>query len=1052
MAANVIYRDFKKARTFVRSLGFQRQQDWLDYCKSGKKPKDIPSNPNKTYKNLGYINMGDWIGTGNIATNNREYVSYEEFKKFIRKNNIKSQSQWKLFVKEQKKLNNFPHNIPSNAFTTYADEWEGWGIITGTNRVADHLRKYTTYDELKELIKPFNFTKMVEYHEWWDKTKPSNIPKTPDEKFKNDGWISWPEFFGIIGNGAHTWNKHTMLAYVKSMRSALIHLDRIILLDILETSKFAVWLKKNGKFAPLTATSVGSEDAEKIVDTIIDDIEKSSEEDVIVAQEEIAETNPNVEEVEEILIEQQETTEEEPTIVPTINEMDELNYFDDPMVLKSISTEETFDFYQKYYENKVWNGIINLRIDINKYDREKSNDFKRKIMDNVLEEYNEAVDFKLINDFKSIDSNGKKIDLSLMQKLIAIRFRKENFYGNWSDTGTGKTLASLYAGRELGCKNTIIVCLNSTVNGWRDEINKYFKNSNVFTKFNFEDKYNINLPKNQFNYILLNVETFQQANIDEFIYNLINNNEFDYVIIDEVQSVKTRDDENVSIRTRSILKLIQSLRNKKEDFKLMVMSATPIINNFVEPKNLIELMTGIEHNDINTSENITNGLQLFKFLTRYGCRFKSKKITKVINLELDVDGSDINLRDYDLSQNDYLKMEQILLNHKLNSVLPHIVKGKTIIYIQYVQGIDYKIKKFLKQNGLTSGFFTGKDKNGLEDFIGGNVDVLIGSQPITTGVNGLQTKANVLIEIILPWTKADRTQFHGRVVNRTGTTFKEVTIITPLVKLYDGDDEIEYDKRRLSVLKRKGMLTDMVLDGIVPSGKLPPRKKLLAEVLEHFDAFEESVKSDEQKIIKRRKLDIDLNFEFEESQQRKLGDFSEMNRNWNVSNSNTTHQRLTEEPNEWYYYHKLYREARQSWSEIPFIEIAKKIKRADYVVGDFGCGENLLKNEISNQVLSFDHVAIDDTVTACDISNLPLEDSTLDIVVLSLAMMHVNCEEYIIQAYRTLKVGGIIHIAEPQSRWSGNVNELKELLERFGFKCFDFNRTESFIYIDGIKI
>ena len=62
----------------------------------------------------------------------------------------------------------------------------------------------------------------------------------------------------------------------------------------------------------------------------------------------------------------------------------------------------------------------------------------------------------------------------------------------------------------------------------------------------------------------------------------------------------------------------------------MLMSATPIINNFNEPKNLIELLTGVEHNDINVAENIPNGLRLFKFLTRYGIRFRQKKQTQVI--------------------------------------------------------------------------------------------------------------------------------------------------------------------------------------------------------------------------------------------------------------------------------------------------------------------------------------------------------------------------------------------------------------------------------------
>ena len=37
----------------------------------------------------------------------------DEFKKYIRENNIKTQNEWKLFVKHKKSLNGFPKNIPS---------------------------------------------------------------------------------------------------------------------------------------------------------------------------------------------------------------------------------------------------------------------------------------------------------------------------------------------------------------------------------------------------------------------------------------------------------------------------------------------------------------------------------------------------------------------------------------------------------------------------------------------------------------------------------------------------------------------------------------------------------------------------------------------------------------------------------------------------------------------------------------------------------------------------------------------------------------------------
>ena len=73
-----------------------------------------------------------------------------------------------------------------------------------------------------------------------------------------------------------------------------------------------------------------------------------------------------------------------------------------------------------------------------------------------------------------------------------------------------------------------------------------------------------------------------------------------------------------------------------------------------------------------------------------------------------------------------------------------------------------------------------------------------------------------------------------------------------------------------------------------------------------------------------------------------------MNKSWSVSRSENTKNRLIKDPSEWYYYHSLYAEKRKEWSEIPYIEIAKKIKeRPEWIVADMGCGENLLSKELT---------------------------------------------------------------------------------------------------------
>ena len=59
-----IFLPYEEAEAFVRKLGLKSQCDWYKYCKSGKKPENIPSHPEKTYKGKGWNGWGDWLGTG----------------------------------------------------------------------------------------------------------------------------------------------------------------------------------------------------------------------------------------------------------------------------------------------------------------------------------------------------------------------------------------------------------------------------------------------------------------------------------------------------------------------------------------------------------------------------------------------------------------------------------------------------------------------------------------------------------------------------------------------------------------------------------------------------------------------------------------------------------------------------------------------------------------------------------------------------------------------------------------------------------------------------
>ena len=128
-----IYRSFEEARKFARSLKLTSSIKWYGYCKSGKRPDDIPGNPSRIYKNKGWNGWGDWLGTGSIASQNMQYRPVKEAKEFVRKLKLKDIKEWKEYCKSGE----LPKNIPTNPNRTYKKEWKSWRDWLGNDKVTN---------------------------------------------------------------------------------------------------------------------------------------------------------------------------------------------------------------------------------------------------------------------------------------------------------------------------------------------------------------------------------------------------------------------------------------------------------------------------------------------------------------------------------------------------------------------------------------------------------------------------------------------------------------------------------------------------------------------------------------------------------------------------------------------------------------------------------------------------------------------------------------------------------------------------------------------------
>ena len=188
------YRSFEDARAAVQSLHLKSEAEWREFIKSGQLPPDIPTTPWLTYKDKGWVSMGDWFGTGRIANYLRQYRSFEDARSFARKLGLGSSAGWWEFIKSGQ----LPRDIPAKPERVYKNEgWAGMGDWLGTGRIATHLRQYRSFEDARSFARKLGLGSTAD---WWEFIKsgqlPPDIPTNPWLTYKNKGWVSIGDWLG----------------------------------------------------------------------------------------------------------------------------------------------------------------------------------------------------------------------------------------------------------------------------------------------------------------------------------------------------------------------------------------------------------------------------------------------------------------------------------------------------------------------------------------------------------------------------------------------------------------------------------------------------------------------------------------------------------------------------------------------------------------------------------------------------------------------------------------------------------------------------------------
>ena len=498
---------------------------------------------------------------------------------------------------------------------------------------------------------------------------------------------------------------------------------------------------------------------------------------------------------------------------------------DDESIIK-VSDGETSAALINIFTSHMWNLVLR-GVDKDTLISEmrlKLGAWGQKVLDIFENDYNEVSSIPMPSDY-----GFPKGDPNLMQKLIANRMMNNSFFGNWSAPGAGKTNSMLLSASLTNRKRVVVVCPNSVVSTIDSAVQEFYNDSITIDTVIVDDinKLHGYVPSADRTFIVINYEKFQQD--PEKTKALIKDIETlapDMIVFDEIHRAK--EEARVSSGLNKYLReLRKTCAKANTDLKVLGMTATPCVNKVSDVRNIMELLTGLKYDEIgDKAKNIFHCCSAYQALLLNGFRYipqypmaRSEKIIK-INHSIPFD-KDIYSMLKSKNGNKWSELDKMIADIKFKMMVDQnlINHGRTIVYTNYVTGIVDNISEAATANGVSHYVFTGENK---EDYNPCSAkanskmdrDVIIGSKPISTGVDGLQYCCDTIIIMSMPYTFAEYEQLAGRIY-RQGSVFKDAKIIrlNVTMKSKNGATDIDLDQRRFEIVDNKKKLCKAVVDG-----------------------------------------------------------------------------------------------------------------------------------------------------------------------------------------------------------------------------------------------
>lgn len=165
---NMSILSYLEAQRIVQSQGIKSATEY----RSKYKELSLPSNPNRTYEDKGWISWDDFFGK-------QPDIPYLQAQQIVKEKGILTFAEYKLAWKEL--------GLPSHPQRTYKDSgWSTWNSFFGKT-------DFLSYDDAQKIV----WEKGIKsYKDYRTICKDYALPLAPEEYYKGKGWNGWRAFLG----------------------------------------------------------------------------------------------------------------------------------------------------------------------------------------------------------------------------------------------------------------------------------------------------------------------------------------------------------------------------------------------------------------------------------------------------------------------------------------------------------------------------------------------------------------------------------------------------------------------------------------------------------------------------------------------------------------------------------------------------------------------------------------------------------------------------------------------------------------------------------------